>query len=261
MLRMARDLVQYRHLLSMLAWRDIRIRYKQSVMGFLWALLMPVMIVSAGVLIKQAVSTLSGAGATLDDVASVALRALPWSFVVASLRFATISLTSNSNLVTKIYFPREVFPLSAVIASFLDLIVASPVVAVVIIFAGATASPHMLWLPVLLLLLVLITAGGAMVLACANVFFRDVKYLVEVLLTFGIFFTPVFYSVDKVGSWGPILLLNPIAPILEAMDDVVIRGQAPNLAWLGYATCWAAFGFVGAWKIFDEAETAFAESI
>src|SRR5437870_1982501 len=112
---MLAEVLEYRQLLYMLAWRDIKIRYKQSIMGFLWAILMPGIIVAAGILVRYAFSM--GSHRILDpaDLASVSLKSAPWAFFVGSIRFATNSLTGNSNLVTKIYFPREVLPLSAIL--------------------------------------------------------------------------------------------------------------------------------------------------
>jgi lipopolysaccharide transport system permease protein len=256
-----KELIQYRHLLLMLTWKDIRIRYKQSLMGFFWAILMPMLIVTAGVLVKGAFSMFSGQPLNLLDVASLSVKALPWAFFVGAVRFATNSLTSNANLVTKIYFPREVFPISAVLANLFDLAVASVVLVVILVVARTGASIHLLWLPVLLVLLILLTAGLGLFLSCGNLFFRDVKYLVEVFLTFGIFFTPVFYEAKMFGKWAPIILLNPLAPILEAMNRVIVLHRGPDLPWLAYSAGWAVFGFVIAWRIFDRAEYAFAESI
>src|SRR5438552_7995791 len=106
------ELVEYRHLLWMLTRRDIRIRYKQTVMGFLWALLMPALIVAGGILVKRAFAATHGSPLDEADIASVSVKGLPWAFVVGSLRFAASSLTSNATLLTKVYFPRKVLPLA-----------------------------------------------------------------------------------------------------------------------------------------------------
>jgi len=258
---MFNELVSHKHLLFMLTWRDIKIKYKQSVMGFLWAILMPVLIVTAGVIVKKAFSILSGVPLQLSDIASVSVKALPWAFFIGSIRFATISLTTNLNLVTKVYFPREVFPLSAVLAHLFDFAIASAALVIILTLAGIGISVHLLWLPLLLILLILLTSGISMFLACANLFFRDVKYLVEVMLTFGIFFTPVFYETSMFGKWAPLLLLNPVGFLLEAINSVVVLHKSPDLFWLTYTACWAVMGFLAAWKIFDRAEPAFAENI
>src|SRR6266568_62595 len=145
------EVLEYRHLLYMFAWRDIKIRYKQSIMGFLWAVLMPALIVSAGVLVRYAFSMGSHRIFDRADLASVSLKSAPWAFFVGSIRFATNSLTSNSNLVTKIYFPREVLPLSAILASLFDFVVASGLIVLILIWARVGVSLHLLWLPVILL--------------------------------------------------------------------------------------------------------------
>ena len=261
MKEMLQELIQYRHLLYMLTWRDIKIRYKQSVMGFLWAIFMPMMIVAAGILIKKAFSMLSGKPMDLVQIVSVSVKALPWAFFVGSIRFSTYSLTGNMNLVTKIYFPREVFPISATFANLFDFTVASSLLIVVLFFARIGISIYVLWVPLLLVVLILITIGLSMILACANLFFRDVKYIVEVILTFGIFFTPVFYEASMFGRWESILLLNPVGAILEAINAVVVLHQAPNLYWVVYSAIWAVVGSLLSWTIFHKAEFAFAENI
>lgn len=245
----------------MLTWRDIKIKYKQSVMGFMWAIFMPIIIIAAGVLVKKAFSILSGKPMELSQLASVSVKAIPWSFFVGSIRFATNSLTSNMNLVTKIYFPREVFPFSAMFSNLFDFLVASIVLVIILAVGGIGISVYLFWLPVLLLLLILLSAGLGMLLACANVFFRDVKYIVEVILTFGIFFTPVFYEAEMFGKWGPILLLNPIGAILESINALVVHHHPPDIFWLGYSTLWALGGLFISWIIFHKAEFAFAENI
>jgi len=261
MKEMIDEIVKYRHLLYMLTWRDIKIKYKQSVMGFMWAIFMPMMIVAAGVLVRKAFSMLSGNPMDIKEVASVSVKAIPWAFFVGSIRFATNSLTGNMNLVTKIYFPREVFPISATMANLFDFAVASMILIVILSFAQIGISIYLLWVPVLIFLLILITIGTGMFLSCANLFFRDVKYIVEVILTFGIFFTPVFYEAKMFGKWEPVLLLNPIGSILESINSVVVLHQAPSLYWVGYSAIWALGGLLIAWNIFHKAEFTFAENI
>jgi lipopolysaccharide transport system permease protein len=255
------EVYQYRDLLYMLAWRDIRARYKQSVMGYFWAILMPLLIVGAGLLVRFAFSMNSGKHINFADVASITLKSLPWAFFVSAIKFGTNSMVANPNLVTKIYFPREVFPLAAVLASLFDAAIASTLIVLVLALGKVGVSIYLFWLPVLMVLTLLLTAALAMFLSCANLFFRDVKYLVDVLLTFGILFTPVFYEARMVGKWAPLLLINPIGALLEAMNDVVIHHQAPSYPWLVYAACCALLGLLISWLIFDRAEAKFAESI
>jgi lipopolysaccharide transport system permease protein len=252
---------QYTDLLLMLAWRDVKVRYKQSIMGFAWAVLMPILIIGSGLIVMVAFSTLSGKSINRLDVSSVAVKSVPWAFFVAAVRFATNSLVMNKELVTKIYFPRVILPLASVLANLVDFLVAGIVLTLLLAASKVGLGIHLLWVPVLLTLLILLTAGLAILLACANLFFRDVKYLVEVGLTYGIFFTPVFYSANTLGKIGTLLLLNPIGPILESLRDVIILHRSPDFRWLAYSTAWAVLGFAISWKIFQRAEPSFAESV
>ena len=255
------ELVQYKELLLMLTRRDIKIRYKQSLMGFAWAILMPVLVVGSGLIVMIAFATLSGKPINKIDVLSVAVKSVPWAFFVSAVRFATNSLIQNKELVTKIYFPREILPLASVLANLFDFLIAAVVLIVVLAFSRIGVSVYLFWVPVLLALLVLLTAGFGILLACANLFFRDVKYLVEVGLTYGIFFTPVFYSASTFGKWGKLLLLNPLGPILESLRDTVILHRAPDYGWLAYSAVWAILGFLLVWVVFQKSEASFAESI
>lgn len=256
-----REIVRYRDLLYMLAWRDIRIKYKQSIMGFMWAIFMPLLIVCAGVLVRYAFSRLSGQPLVWRDIAQVSVKAVPWAFFVSSIRFSMLSLITNSNLVTKIYFPRELFPLAAVLSQLFDLVVASVALAVILAVAGTGVSLQLLWVPILLVLLVSLVLALGILFSALALFLRDVKYLVEVVLTFGIFFTPVFYDVGLFGDWAPILLLNPLAPILEGLAACVVGHQAPMLGWLAYSAVFSFVALALSYKIFRMLEPAFAEYI
>jgi lipopolysaccharide transport system permease protein len=256
------ELIKYRELLYMIAYRDIKVRYKQSIMGFMWAILMPILIVVAGVVVRYGYALASHVPLQTADIASVAVKSLPWAFLVSSVRFGCNSLIgSNNNLVTKIYFPREIFPLAAVISSLFDFLVASVALAVVLLVARVGWSSYLVWTPFLLLDMMALASGIAMIVSAASLFFRDVKYIVEVLLTFGIFFTPVFYDVHMFGEKGKWLLLNPVAPILEGFSDCIVRQQRPDLHWLAYSFSFATVALLGGYVFFKHLEPAFAENI
>lgn len=255
------DVIGRRDLLQTLTWREIRIKYKQSVMGMLWAVLMPAVIVLAGVLVRYGFAMFSGKPLQMDDVASVSVRAIPWAFFVSSIRFGTNSLIANTTLVTKIYFPREILPMAAMLSQLMDFVVASFVLVIVLAFLHVGLSVQLLWLPVLVAILVLFTTGLVLLLAGASLFFRDVKYLVEVILTFAIFFTPVFYEASMFGRWRTLLMLNPVAPLLEGFANVIVDHVAPPLPWLGYSALVSVALFFGALTVFQRLEPYFAESV
>ena len=255
------ELYRYRELLYTIASRDIKVRYKQSIMGFLWAILMPVLIVMAGLVVRYAYAMAAHAPLKTADIASVAVKSLPWAFLVSSIRFACLSLINNKELVTKIYFPKEIFPMAAVMASLFDLLVASGALMIFLVMIQLGWSVYLLWTPLLLLTMVLLATGIGMIVSAASLFFRDVKFIVEVLLTFAIFFTPVFYDVSMFGDKGTWLLLNPAAPILEGFGACIARHQSPDLHWLVYSFSFALVALLGGYVFFKHLEPAFAESI
>ncbi|HEV2329066.1 MAG TPA: ABC transporter permease [Verrucomicrobiae bacterium] len=256
-----RELYKYRELFYTLTCRDIKVRYKQSVMGFLWALLMPTLIVGAGVIIRYGFAFASGKHLENADIAAVAVKSVPWAFLVSSIRFSCISLTANTTLVTKIYFPKEIFPLAAVAACLFDFTVASGALVIFLLVLKVGWSVYLLWLPTLLLAMLLLAVGISMIVSAASLFFRDVKYIVEAVLTFAIFFTPVFYDVQMFGKKGKWLLINPAAPILQGISDCVGRHQCPDVSWIAYSMVFAVVTFVGGYLFFKHLEPAFAESI
>jgi lipopolysaccharide transport system permease protein len=256
-----RELSKYRGLFWMITYRDIKVRYKQSVMGFLWAILMPVLIVMSGVVVRYAYAFTAHVSINKADVASVAVKALPWAFLVSSIRFSCNSLLNNGNLVTKIYFPKEIFPLAAVMASLFDLFVASGALLIFLFAMQVGWSMQLLSVPLLLAAIVVFAGGIGMIVSAAGLFFRDVKYIVEVLLTFGIFFTPVFYDARMVGDKSKWLLLNPVAPLLEGLSACVIRQPLPDPWWIAYSLAFSTVALVGGYLFFKRLEPAFAESI
>jgi lipopolysaccharide transport system permease protein len=254
-------LLRYRELAYLFTWREIRVRYKQSVMGFLWAIFMPALIVSAGALVRVVASKWSGKPLTTEDVASVIVRAVIWAFFVSSIRFGTTSLTQNSNLVTKIAFPKELFPIAAVMSSLFDFAVAAVVVAITLPILGIGFHLQALWSVPLLLVTVMLVVGLALVLSAANLFFRDVKYLVEIFLTYAIFFTPVLYPASMAGQWRWLVYLNPISPLLEAISDAIVQGSIPDPYWVAYSVAFSLLLLTGGYWLFKQLEASFAERI
>jgi len=230
-------------------------------MGMLWAVLMPSVIVCAGLIVRYAFAMVSGKSLALADLTSVAVKAAPWAFFVSALRFGANSLVSNANLVTKIYLPRLVFPLAAVFSQLFDFLIAGAVVAMFLLIVGTGVSAHLLWLPFLIGSLIILASALSIIFSAASLFFRDVKYIVEVLITFAIFFTPVFYDSSLFGPWAPVLLANPVSPLLEGISDIVILHRSPSLLWLSYSFIVTGVLFTMAIAIFKKLEPFFAESI
>jgi ABC-type polysaccharide/polyol phosphate export permease len=250
--------VEYRELLAQMIRRDLLLRYKQTVMGIGWAIFMPLVnTVIFSIVFMRAAKIETGMPYPLYAFCGL----LVWNFLAMSAKFAVTSLASNASLVTKIYFPREIFPLSAVLVSLVDFGVASVGLVALMIWYGVGLHWTLVLLPLVIGVQLAFTVALALFLAMANLFYRDVKYLFEIFLTVWMFATSVVYPVEQVGGrLAEVLMFNPMTPIVEAYRDVLIRGVVPGPAF-GYAAV-ASFVLLGvAWVQFHRAEFQFAENV
>jgi len=249
----------FRELLYQMTRRDLLLRYKQTIMGFGWAIFMP--------LVNTAVfSVIFTRIAPLDTGLPYPLFAycglLTWNLSASAFRFSVNSLTSNSNLVTKVYFPREIFPVSAVLVCLVDFAVGSLVLVAMMAYYRIAPTWTIAALPVVVLVHLAFTIAVSLLLAMANLYYRDVKYLFELVIMVWMFATSVVYPIRLVGgTMARLASLNPMTPIIEAYRDVLLRGRLPDP--VGF-TATAVMSFVVlaiAWVAFHRAEFEFAERI
>ena len=187
---------------------------------------------------------------------------LVWNFFASSLRFSVLSLTSNGNLVQKVYFPREVFPLSAVLVCLVDLLLGSLVLVALMIYYQVAPTAALLFIPVIVLVTLIFTIAVALFLAMSNLFYRDVKYLFEVAITVWMFTTSVVYPLTSVqGTLGLVLSLNPMTQIIEAYRAVLLYGRYPDGPAFGLTAVFSIILLAVSWRTFHRAEFAFAENI
>jgi lipopolysaccharide transport system permease protein len=250
--------VEFRELLFQMTSRDLLLRYKQTAMGFGWAVLMP--------LLNTAIFSI-----VFMRVAPVHTRVpyplfaycglLVWNFTASALRFAVTSLTANTNLVTKVYFPREIFPFSAVAVSLVDYAVAATVLVAMMAYYGIAPTSALLLLPTIVAVQVMFTAALALLLSMANLFYRDVKYLFEIVIAVWMFATSVVYPIGRVGGrLGAALALNPMTHLIDAFRAVLLDQRMPGLAFgLTFAASIALLAV--AWVTFHLAEFDFAENL
>jgi ABC-type polysaccharide/polyol phosphate export permease len=272
-----REVWDSRELVYQLVLRDVRVRYQQAVMGFAWALFMPLMIVLSGTLVRVAMATASGSALEPAILGATAVKGVAWAFFAGALGIGTQSLLANTALITKLYFPREVLPLASVLSQAVDSGIGTAALLFLLPFMGLRLTAALLWVPLIAALLFVVTVVFTLFTSCANLFFRDVKYIVQVMLTFGIFLTPVFFEPAMFGPiGGPLMMLNPISPLIEGLRLTVIEGHnlllpmitinrhgAHILAWspwyLAYSAVWAIGGLVLSMRIFRRSAVLFAE--
>jgi ABC-type polysaccharide/polyol phosphate export permease len=249
---------EYRELLVRMTARDLLLRYKQTVMGFGWAIFMPLVNTAIFSVIFTRVAAID-VGTPYPVYAFCGLVA--WNFFASSLRFSVTSLTSNPSLVTKVYFPREIFPFSAVLVSIVDFAVSSLVLVALMLYYRVEVGWPLLMLPVVVLAIIVFTAATALVISMANLFYRDVKYLFEIVIAVWMFATSVVYPIGRVGGkLGAVLALNPMTHLIDAFRAVLLDQRLPGMAFhLTFAA--SMLMLAGAWVMFHLAEFDFAENL
>jgi homopolymeric O-antigen transport system permease protein len=257
---MFRRLIGYKDLLLVFVWREFLIRYKQTAIGVLWAVLQPVSLMLLFTFIFGVVlqTTHKNYPFTLFYFAGV----LPWIFFSSASNFAVTSLSGNFNLVTKIYFPREIIPLSGVAINFIDYLVGLVVYFLLLLFYRIPITWNFLWLLPLLAMLVLYTISISLLLAALNVYYRDVKLISSFLLQFLFFATPIIYSIDAVENrWKALLFLNPLTFIVENMRRVTIEGRGIILWQIMSEMVGVVVLYLLVYRMFIRIERAFADVI
>lgn len=257
-----REIISCRHLLWNLAWRDIRVRYKQSVLGIGWAIFVPLSMMLIFTLIFTKVVPVK------TDVPYAIFAycgLLPWQFFSAGTSSAANSLVANRGIVTKIYFPAEVLPLSSIIVSFVDFLVGSTgLVGLMTYFLLTGHSITISWTVFLVVIVLLVqiffTLGVGFFLAMGNLFFRDVRYVYSVMISLWMFGSSVIYPMKVDNPKIQMMLnLNPMTPILDSYRDVLLRGKLPDWSALGYSAFVAVILLFISWVIFYKLQYKFAE--
>jgi len=255
-----RNLITARDLLQAWAGRTVRARYQQSALGWLWAVIQP----AAQVAVFTVIFTLFVPVDT-GDVPYVIfsyVAMVPWAFLSTSLTDMSNSLVENMSLVTKVYFPREVLPAAAMLARLMDLGVAAGLLIILMIFFRVPLFPvGLLFLPLILAIQLMLVLGLGLALAALNVFFRDVRSLLTLGLQVWFYASPIIYPVSLVPTrLRPFYYLNPMAGILEAYRDVLLRAQLPGSYLILSALVSLAIFSIGYW-FFRRVEFQFADII
>jgi lipopolysaccharide transport system permease protein len=259
LVEMVREQAEYVELLRALINRDLSLRYRNAVMGFGWAVFTPLLQVIIFTLVFTRVAPLD-AGMPYPVYAYAGL--LVWTMSASALRAAASSLTSHPDLVTKVYFPREVLPFSAVVVALFDFAVASVVMGLMMAYYDVGVGWSLLLLPIVVVVQVAFTAGLALLVAAAHLFYADVKYVFELVLIVWMFASSVLYPVDRVGGGlGVVMRFNPMTPIIDAYRDVVLRNTLPPPGPFLAVAVVALLTLVVGWVVFHRAEFRFAEEI
>ena len=255
------ELWAYRELLYFLVWRDVKVKYKQTFIGVAWAIIQPL---ASMIIFSVIFGHLAGInpGLGIPYPLFVFAGLLPWSYFASSLSLSSSSLTGNSNLVTKVYFPRLVIPLAAIVSPLIDFLMAFLILIALFAWYGRTPNWHTVAIPAFLFLALLTALGVGLWLSCLNVRYRDVPYEIPFVTQLWLYTTPVIYPVSIIHKdWQWVIALNPMTGVIESFRWAVLGVGVPRYTvfFIGLAmgTCLTVSGL---WY-FRRTERHFADGI
>ena len=260
-----RDLWRYRELFGFLAWRDILVRYKQTVIGVAWAVIRPLLTILISTVIFGGIAGLpSDPG--VPYAVMVCAGTLPWYFFSSALSESSQSLVGNANLISKIYFPRLILPASAVIVAFVDFAISCGILAGLMAWYQFWPTLRILWLPVFVLLSLVTALGPGLLFTALNVKYRDFRYIIPFVVQFGQFVTPVMYSSSliekKFGETGRMLYsLNPMVGVVDGFRWAIGRGTVLHWPSFAVSCVLGALLLVLGVRYFRRTEKSFADVI
>lgn len=235
-----RDVWQYRELFQVLAWRDIAVRYKQTAIGLLWVILRPFLTMVVLTIVFGRIARLPTEGSA-PYALLVFTGMLPWSFFSMALAEASNSLINNSNLVSKVYFPRMIVPLATIVVAFVDFLVSFLLLMMLMVWFSYLPSWRILLLPVFIALALLSSMGPALWITALNVKYRDFRYVIPFIVQFGLYISPVGFSSSVVPAhWRLLYSLNPVVGVIDGFRWCLLDGVQlywPSVALSAVVTC------------------------
>jgi len=269
----ARELWSFRELIYNLVLRDLKVRYKNSALGILWSLLNPLLMMLVFTFVFKGLTSRSSLPAY---PAFVLGGILAWNLFSASVIGATNSIVGNAHLIKKVYFPREILPISVVLSSLVNYVLALPVYFALAAVLGRTPTLWVLFLPVVVFVQLLFTLGISFILATVNVFYRDTQIVMEVVMLAWFFMTPIFYPIEEIGrgGWhvGSLALsgydvqrlwriVNPMASIISSYRDVLYYGAQPGIDFFMRTAATAFLFLVVGYLVFLRYSPVFGEEV
>lgn len=256
-----RDIWQYRELLYFLSWRDLLVRYKQTAIGIAWALVRPLITMIVFTVIFGRIAKLPSEGVPYPILVFAAM--LPWQFFANALSECSNSLISNSHLISKVYFPRLIVPISAVVVSFVDFLISGTILLALMIWYDFVPGWRILTLPFFIAIAFIAAMGSGLWLAALNVEYRDFRYIVPFIIQFGLYISPVGFSSDVVPErWRLLYSLNPMVGVIDGFRWAIL-GKNFQIYWQGFSlSMLLVFGLLisGIWY-FRKMERTFADII
>ncbi len=255
-----KELWAYRELLYFMVWRDIKVRYKQTLLGAAWAILQPLLTMLVFSLFFGKLAGLPSDGIPYPIFSFAGL--VPWTFFANGLTQSTASLVNSANLIKKVYFPRLIIPISAVLSGLVDFALAFFVLLLLMVYYGIQLNINIFWLPVFLLLALVTSLGAGLWLAALNVNYRDVRYIAPFLVQFWMFASPVAYSSGLLSEpWRTLYGINPLVGVLDGFRWALLGIQTAPTAIVWVSAAAASLLFLSGLIYFRAAEKTFADVV
>lgn len=257
-----RDIWHYRELFQVLAWRDLSVRYKQTVIGVAWAVIRPFLTMVVFTIIFGKVAKLPADGTTPYGL-MVFAGMLPWTFFATALAEASNSLVSNSNLISKVYFPRLIVPTATIVVAFVDFLISFTLLAGMMAWYRFVPGWNILLLPLFVLLAFVASLGPSLWITSLNVKYRDFRYIIPFIVQFGLYVSPVGFSSSVIPEkWKLLYSLNPVVGVIDGFRWCLLGGQSPlNLQTLGMSIAVTLFFLWLGIRKFRSMEKSFADLI
>jgi ABC-type polysaccharide/polyol phosphate export permease len=256
-----KELWDFRELTITLAERDLRVRYKQAVLGIAWAVIAPVVMMVAFTVLFNRFAKVNTGGAPYALFSYLGL--LPWTFFSSSVSQGGLSLVSNNDLLNKLYCPREVFPIAGIADAAVDALIATCVLAVLFPITGFAPKAPVYYLPLLLIVLLMFTLGVTLAVSAVTVYARDLRLVLPLAIQVGLFVTPVVYGANAISSSKAFLIvfsaINPLVPVIDGLRDTVLVGVPPNWISLGVGAASSLAYLLGGFLLFKRLETGMAD--
>lgn len=226
-----KELWNYRELLWILTLREIKVRYKQTALGILWAIAQPLSLMLIFTIVFSYFTTINSEGLPYPVFSYTSL--LPWMFFQTAVQFGSMSIVNNSGLITKVWFPREILPLSSVLAAFVDFLIASVLLVGLMFWYHIIPSVSIFWILILVPVQLAVTIGIALLTAALVVLFRDLKFVIPLVLQILFYATPIIYSINIIPDrFFRLVLANPLTGLVDSYRRVLLLGQPPHPVYL-----------------------------
>ena len=254
-----REIYDYRQMIFSLVKKELRGRYKGSVLGFMWTFINPLLQLLVytfvfGIILPTPVEKF---------YLYLFVGLIPWLFFSGSLTAGAVSILSQKDMVKKIYFPREIMPISYVTSAFVNMLLCFIVIFVIVIFSGVKLNPvALLCLPIVWAVEYIMALGGAMLTSALTVYFRDLEYILGILTMAWMYFTPIVYTMEQVPErFRPFMNINPMTPVIVAYRDILYYGRFPQLQTLLWGLALGVIVLVIGTVVFNKLQKGFAEEL